>query len=201
MGWVSSLFRRKAPNETVKSFTLRQGKSVAVDEAFEAWTSGDLELMLKAVKSKTNPIDRHFLLQSIVGTTYKLRKEEKFRNLCIEYSEKHLEEFPELAPALKDEMGGSLPRITTFQNYATVLTENKNFDKAIDICIHALSYGLHDNTKSGFNGRIQRIEKMAQKKFLTINTVLLPLLAQERILWSHTHGQVYTVSRPTLSNH
>jgi hypothetical protein len=163
MGWISSLFKRTPPENKVNRFTIRQGKSVVVDEAFEAWTSGDLDLMLKAVGSKTNPIDRHFLLQSIVGATYKLRKDEKYRILCIEYSEKHLEEFPEIAPALKKNMGGSLPRVTTFQNYATVLSEANNFDKAIKICHQALSYGLHDNTQSGFNGRIKRIEKKAQK--------------------------------------
>jgi len=163
MGWISSLFKSKTPEENPKTFTLRQGKSVAVDEAFEAWTSGDLELMLKAVNSKTNPVDRHFLLQSIVGETYKLRKEGKYRNLCIKYSEKHMEEFPVIAPALKDEMGGSLPRISTFQHYATVLTENLNFDEAIDICKQAISYGLHDSTKSGFKGRIIRIQKKAEQ--------------------------------------
>ncbi|XPF94265.1 hypothetical protein ACM9HF_19990 [Colwellia sp. RE-S-Sl-9] len=119
--------------------------------------------MLKAVDSKTNLIDRHFLLLSIVRATYKLRKEEKYRSLCVEYSEKHLQEFPEIAPALKENMGGFLPRVTTFQNYATVLSENNNFDKAIEVCQQALSYGLHDNTKSGFNGRIVRIEKKAKK--------------------------------------
>jgi len=158
MSWFSSLFRKKSQPQREEStaFTLRQGKSVPVDDAFRAWTSGDLDQMLKAVSTKTNPIDRHFLLQSIVNATYKLRKEEQYRKLCIEYAEKHLQEFPSIVPALKEEMGGTLPHVTTFQYYATVLTES--------ICEKALEYGLHDNTKSGFEGRIERIKKKAKKQ-------------------------------------
>lgn len=166
MGWFSSLFRNlsKSPKqETI--FTLRQGKSVPVDDAFRAWTSGDLDEMLKAVNTKTNPIDRHFLLQSIVTETYKLRgKKEKYRDICIEYAERHLQEFPSIAPDLKKDMGGSLPRMMTFQHYATVLTEGGEYEKAILICEQAIKFGLRDNTKSGFAGRIARIRKKAEKE-------------------------------------
>ncbi|HBR10547.1 TPA: hypothetical protein DD712_04800 [Candidatus Acetothermia bacterium] len=83
------------------------------------------------------------MLQSIVTATYKLRKDEKYRKLCVEYSEKHLNEFSGIAPALKEDIGGNLPRITTFQHYATVLTEDGKFEKAINICNQAIKYGLH----------------------------------------------------------
>jgi hypothetical protein len=75
MSWFSSLFGSKSKEQEPTTFTLRQGKSVPVDDAFRAWTSGDLPKMIKAVSIKTNLIDRHFLLQSIVDATYKLRKE------------------------------------------------------------------------------------------------------------------------------
>jgi len=161
MGLFSALFGKK---EKSVSYTTRQGKAVRTDAAFDAWTSGDLNKMLKAAHTETNPIDRHFLLQSIVDATYKQRKTEKYRKLCIEYSEQHLQEFPTIAPALKNDMGGSLPRITTFQNYAIVLTEDGKFEKAISICNKAIEYGLHDNTKSGYEGRIERIKKKAAKQ-------------------------------------
>lgn len=164
-GWLISLLKTKEQQQTknATAYVSRLGKSVPADEAFQAWTSGDLDEMLRATSTKTNPIDRHFLLQSIVGVTYKLRKEEKYRKLCIEYAEKHLQEFPKIAPVLKKDMDGNLPRVTTFQYYATVLTEDGNFDKAIAICEDALKYGLHDNTQSGFEGRIEKIRKSAKK--------------------------------------
>lgn len=166
MSWFKSLFSGTQKTESQRSttFTLRQGKSVAVDDAFRAWTSGDLEAMLKAASKETNPIDRHFLLQSIVDVTYKRRQEEKYRQICIKYSEMHLREFPEIAPALQKEMDGILPRISTFQRYATLLAEIGQYGKAVFVCETALEYGLKDGTKSGFEGRIARIQKQAGRK-------------------------------------
>ncbi|MEL4236995.1 hypothetical protein [Shewanella xiamenensis] len=161
MSLFSLLFGKK---QKVESYTTRLGKAVRTAAAFNAWTSGDLDKMLKAVKTKTNPIDRHFLLQSIVNITYKQRKTERYRNLCIEYAKLHLQEFPALVPALKEDMDGTLPRITTFQNYSTLLTEDGEFEKAISVCMQAIEYGLHDNTKSGYEGRIARIKKKSEKQ-------------------------------------
>ena len=161
MGLFSSLFRKK---QKAESFTTRQGKLVRTDTTFDAWTSGDLDNMLKVVKNRTTPIDRHFLLQSIVNITYQQRKTKRYRNLCIEYAELYLQEFPTIAPALKEDMDGTLPRITTFQNYAILLTEDGEFEKAISVCKLAILYGLHDNTKSGYEGRIARIKKQLEKQ-------------------------------------
>lgn len=167
MSWFSTLFRenrKPKDHEASSAFTIRQGKSMPVDDAFRAWTCGDLELMLKATSTKTNPIDRHFLLQSIVSEAYKRREKERYRQLCIEYAEKHIKEFPSLAGFLKEHMGGELPWVTTFQLYATLLTEAGEFEKALTICEEAIRYGLHDNTSSSFKGRIDRIKKKALEK-------------------------------------
>jgi len=146
------------------AYTTRMGKPVPVDDAFRAWTSGDLNAMLNALHVKTNLIDRHFLLMRIVDATYKNRSDEKMKALCSRVAEMHLSEFPTIAPALKEDMGGTLPRVTTFQLYATLLSEQGEFEKAIAVCQSALAYGLHDNTRSGFEGRIERIKKQKAKR-------------------------------------
>lgn len=145
------------------TYTRRDGTSTPVDAAFLAWTSGDLNAMLSAVSTKTNNVDRHYLLQCIVEATYKRRSDSKMRTLCIQYSEKHLNEFPTIAPALKRQCRGVLPHVTTFQHYATVLTEVGKFDQAIEVCGAAIKYGLHDGTASGFEGRISRILKVRNR--------------------------------------
>lgn len=137
----------------------RDGKSEPVDEVFIAWTSGTLEEMIDATNSKTHPVDRHFLLQRIVGESYKLRKNEKYQNICLVYAEQHFSEFDDLAPALKKDMSDTLPRVSVFQNYATVLTETGEYNHAIRVCEKAVEYQLQDGTKSGFKGRINRIRK------------------------------------------
>ena len=148
-------------NET---YIIRMGKSVKADEVFFAWTSGNLPDMLKALPMKTNPIDRHSLLLNIVMITYKGRRDPKLRKLCKEIAEKHISEFPELAPALKEDMGGNLPRVPTFQYLAALLTEDGDYEEAIKVCNTAMKFGLSDGTQSDYEGRIERIrKKMASK--------------------------------------
>ena len=159
MKWLKSLFKKEESEENIESFVIRQSKHIPTDKVFDAWSSGELKRMIDAAKIKTNLVDRHFLLQAIVAETYKLRKDSKYRNLCVSFAEMHLDEFDKIAPALKADMGGVLPRVTTFQYYATVLTEQGESEKAISVCQIAISYGLKNGTKSGFQGRIERIKK------------------------------------------
>ena len=124
--------------------------------------SYDIDQMIRELSSKKNAIDRHFHLQNIVSEAYRKRKDPRLRKVCIEIAEKHLSELSDIIPPLKSDFG-TLPRISTFQEYATVLTEDSKFEKAIEVCKIALSYGLHDGTKSGFEGRILRIKKKHDK--------------------------------------
>ena len=141
------------------AYTIRDGRSTPTDAAFNAWTSGDLDAMLAAANSTTNKVDRHHLLQGIVEGTYKRRTELEMRALCTQYAEVHLMEFPAIAPVLKRQCQGVLPRVTTFQHYATVLAEDGSYDQAVEVCKTAIQYGLYDGTASGFEGRIARILK------------------------------------------
>jgi len=141
------------------TYVTRQGKTAQADGAFRAWTSGNLDDMVSALETKTNLIDRHFLLMGIVDQAYKHRNDPDSAVLLRKVAEMHLSEFPEIKPALKKEMDGVLPRVTTFQKYATFLMENKEYEEAIEVCERAIEEGLHDGTKSGFEGRIERIKK------------------------------------------
>jgi len=138
-------------------------KSATDREEREKSFPTELNRMLADLSKKTQPIDRHFLMQSIVGETYKRRKDIEMRKICKEIGVKHLSEFKDLAPHLKKEFDGVLPRVTTFQYLSTLLTENKNYDGAIKICKMAIRYRLTDGTKGGFKKRIEKIEKKMEK--------------------------------------
>lgn len=146
------------PDEPTDLVTIRFGKAVTPDEAFFSRFTGDVPRMVAALEVDTNPIDRHFLLLNLVQETYKRRAQADMAALCAETAELHLREFPSLVGPLLQDLG-VLPRVPTFQHYATLLTEHGEFEKAIHVCETALSYGLHDGTKSGFEGRIRRIQK------------------------------------------
>lgn len=134
----------------------RMGRWINADEVFKAWMSNDLRRMLAARSVKTNAVDRHFLLQGIVKETYKRRREPKMRQLCIEAGLVHLDEFPTLAPDLRKDMGGTLPRVSSFAKLATALAEEGRIDEAIQVCETAADLGLDDGTKAGYAGRAQR---------------------------------------------
>lgn len=139
---------------------VRDGKSVPADEVFFAGASGDVQRMEAAVKLPTRETDRHFLLLHLCGEMYRQRKNQGPRAKFLQYAKLHLAEFPRLAPALKrDLQTDTLPRVPTYQMLATVLTEDGAFEEAIDVCREAIKLGLSDGTKSGFEGRIARIEK------------------------------------------
>jgi hypothetical protein len=132
---------------------------VKADAAFDAWTSKDIKKMTAALNVFTNQIDRHFLLQTLVAETYRLRNDPAMRKACRKAGEIHIQEFPTLAPPLRQDLG-VMPRVTTFQHLSTIFTEDGEFDRAIEICQLAEKYGLDDGTKGGYAARIAKIEKL-----------------------------------------
>jgi hypothetical protein len=145
-----------------KRYIWRDEQLTEADSVFDAWTSGDLKAMLAQLKQNTNLIDRHFLLLNIVGQTYKNRGDKEMRTICHQVAEMHIKEFPNIKPALKKDIG-TLPRVPTFQQYATVLTEEERFSEAIAVCEAAIKFGLSDGTKGDFQGRIEKIKKIEIK--------------------------------------
>lgn len=130
------------------------------DEVLEASASGDVQRMLQALDLPAQPIDRHFLLLHLVEATYARRHDDAgMRERCRELAGQHLEEFPGIAQAFQANGSERLPRVPTFQLLATLLSEDGSYDEAVAVCERALSFGLMDGTKSGFEGRIQRIRK------------------------------------------
>ena len=135
------------------------GRFMNADEAFEAWTSGDLCRMLAARSVPTNPIDRHFLLQGIVKEAYKRRVDPEMRRVCIETGLMHLSEFGTIGPALEKDMGGSLPRVPSFAWLATVMAEDGQIDEAVRVCEQAARFGAADGTQGGYLARGQKLRK------------------------------------------
>ena len=142
-------------------FVSRLGRFVEADEVFDAWASGDLPRVLRALQLETNLIDRHFLLMNTVVLAYKKRDDPAMRRLCREVGILHVEEFAVIAPALRQEMGGFLPRVPTFETLAKLFAEEGEYQRAIEICEKAQAFGLRDGTKGDYPGRIARLRKKA----------------------------------------
>ena len=143
----------------MSTYIQRFGRNVIADEVFHAWASGDLGRMMRALSLKTNPIDRHFLLQTIVQATYKLRDDSRMRQACIEVGQQHLKEFPGISGSLAKDMGGELPTVPSFKWLATALAEDGRLDEAIAVCEEAEQLGISDGIAGGYSGRAQRLSK------------------------------------------
>jgi hypothetical protein len=133
------------------------------DEAREAYLSGNFDRMLRAVSEPASRVNRHFLLMLIVNTSYEKRADTRMRSICRSIGVLHIKEMGSIIPALKSHYKWGLPRISTFQHLAAVYAEDGDYDLAIEVCRFALSFNLTDDTKSGYAGRIKRIEKMRLK--------------------------------------
>lgn len=143
--------------EEEEEFTDEERKR-GMDEVYLAWITNDLEKKLKVTEINTTAENRNNLLYGIVTDTYRLRKDEKYKNLCLKFSKIHLQEFPELVLKLRRSSERQLG-VPTFQYYSTLLTELGEYEKAIDVCEMAISYNIVDGTKGGYQGRIERIKK------------------------------------------
>lgn len=89
MNWLKSIFKKEKQNKNdiddAPVFRGRFGDIVESDEAFLARTSDDFNRMIKATELETNPVDRHFLLQTIIAESYKKRSESQYKDYCLKY--------------------------------------------------------------------------------------------------------------------
>lgn len=115
------------------------------------------------LETTKDPLARHRLYQQITESSYKNRNDAGWRQISKTFSKQHIEEFSDIVKPLKKANGGSLPQVLTFQNYATLLAEDGHYDEAVAVCEKALEYGLDDKTKTGFEGRLERIRKQQEK--------------------------------------
>jgi hypothetical protein len=128
------------------------------------WRSNSLDDLIDASKTQLDPSQRHLLLTKIITKTYAQRSDVRMKKIFQRFARIHLAELPELAPALRSEHGGSLPAIPTFKLSAIVFEEEENDEAAMAACKMALELGIDDGTKSGFSGRLKRLQKKQQRR-------------------------------------
>ena len=105
-------------------------------------------------------VDKHFYLMSAADCYYKQRdSREDALALAEKYHLMDVKLFPQYKGLLVKDMGGILPRIPSFQQLAIMYEKAGRYQDAIDICKLAMDYGLTDTTKSGYAGRLEKLQK------------------------------------------
>lgn len=119
------------------------------------------ELLHEALRRSTTVIDEHFVYNRLIDFYYGQRNSrgdalkicEKYCLLDIEIAPKLLRDYDWLVGA----------RFPSFQRLAIIFEKRGHFDEAIEVCKQALALGLHDDTKTNFEGRIERLERKKKR--------------------------------------
>jgi len=150
--WISKPRKEAPPAE-------EQAPPPEVERVEEAIRSGDIQKMLDSETLEMTNFQRHQLLAKICETAYRKRQEPDIRDILRKYAGIYLDAFPALEPEVRREMGDSFSKIYAFRDIARFYDEEGEFDHAIAVCETARQYQIEDGTKTGFAGRIERIQK------------------------------------------
>ena len=119
----------------------------------------DIDGMVAALAAVDAPLDRHRLYLRIVDAAYKEREDSEHRQLCLEYGQRYIEEFPQMEADLREAHEGDLPLIPVFKQMAITLEEDGDYEAGIAVSETAIAHEVEDGTKTGFEGRIKRLQK------------------------------------------
>lgn len=129
------------------------------DPVADALASGDLDQLRAAVELAAAPVEQHLVLSKIIDLAYRERSDSAMRAILLENGRRYLALFPDLFSALKTEYGETVHRIPVFKQMAIALDEDGDSEAAVAVCRTAIEYDMDDGTKTGFEGRIARIQK------------------------------------------
>ena len=132
---------------------------VPAEQLKDILKSGDPEKMASALERFSGPLDRHRLLTALVQGVYPQRADGTAREHLYAYGTSYLGEFDRIAPALQAESAPEAPDVPVFRCLAIAMEEDERFDEALNICRLALDWDLDDGTKTGYAGRMRRLEK------------------------------------------
>jgi hypothetical protein len=131
----------------------------AKDRVAAALTSGELAAMEAVLQETSDPLLQDALLARIVAKHYRLRTEPEHRSAFYRFANQHIGAASNFLEA-HEEAGKRRPdQIEAFKMIAIAMDEDARYEEAVEICKKALTLGLQDGTKTGFDGRIARLEK------------------------------------------
>jgi len=112
-----------------------------------------------------DPYKQHFAYNQLIRYYYGLRNEDSYyMNRLIVACENDIELFPQFIVAFRNSVNPPypetlIPSIPSFRYLCRVYEKIGMIDQAIRICELAIKYGVDDNTKGGFEGRLDRLKK------------------------------------------
>ncbi|MGM0419762.1 MAG: hypothetical protein ACQEQG_02085 [Bacillota bacterium] len=116
------------------------------------------KLLDKSLEESNNPRDLHYTYDNMIKLYYKLRELDDYLEKCIEICKYDIVLYENVLQN-NEEFQKEDNFILAFKRLAIIYEKQGEFKKALEVSHKALSYGLGDQTKTGFQGRISRLKK------------------------------------------
>ncbi|RFU66718.1 tetratricopeptide repeat protein [Peribacillus glennii] len=142
----------------------RNGNQLWLDAMNEVDDEKAENLFLKSEKITESMVDLHFTYLGLYKLYY--RRREQWPNAlekCIEYCKKDIEIYPQFIQEYMKESNVE-PRVPAFQQLAIIYEKQGKYQAAIEVSQLAIKYSQRDTTKSGYEGRIERLTRKMRKE-------------------------------------
>lgn len=107
-----------------------------------------------------NALDVHYFCEQAASCYYRQRKlRTDAVDLTIYFCLRDIELFPEYAKLMQNLYDHIPPKIMTFQQLAILYEKQGQYQKALEICELAMSYGLEDTTQGGYPARVEKLHR------------------------------------------
>jgi hypothetical protein len=148
--------QRKPLKKSLDAGTVSIPPAIATDEI-------GLDSLLNKLTHQRQPLERFTIYTELLKEAYRGRKKPASRQLLMEQGKYLFAELENMLPALRAEMGPE-PEVLPIKWIAIALEEDGRYEDAMSICHQALGWKLQDGTKTGFAGRIARLDRKRQKE-------------------------------------
>lgn len=127
------------------------------------WASDSFKQLVESANGANDPQSQHDALAGVINHCYKMRKQHDYCQYGAALKLAYLDLFRLVYQQQVANDSAQEIKAPAFMQLSTLLNDTNEFDQAIDVCQQALEYQLTDGTVTGFEGRINRIEKAKTK--------------------------------------
>lgn len=140
-----------------------QGHQLSLATVKGEWASDSFVQLVAAANTASDAQGQHDALANVINHCYKMRKQSDYCQYGAALKLAYLDLFRVVYQQHVANDNAQDIKAPAFMQLSTLLNDIGEFGQAISVCQQAIEYHLTDGTVTGFEGRINRIEKAQAK--------------------------------------
>lgn len=128
-----------------------------------SWANDTLTQAVKTFISSDDTLEKNRAILGAIANCYQHRSQSELSHFGASLAPHYASFFTQNLDSMTTTASDIHKKGSGFMQMATMLSDEKKFEQAIEICQLALAHKLTDGTQTGFAGRIKRIEKAQAK--------------------------------------